>query len=122
LSHKCRHFGKLECAALADCKGFFDLWHLAHLQPFDGDRLASAVKAAFKRRKTPIPQEQPLALMRFADDPTKQMQWRAFNRRNIANEKPTELSEVIQRLREFLLPVLNSIRAQESSSARWAGR
>lgn len=101
-------------------KDFFDLWHLARLQSFDGNRLAGAVEATFKRRKTPIPQDDPLALTsRFADDATKQMQWTAFNRRNIANQKPPELRQVIERLREFLLPVLNSIRAQESFSGTW---
>lgn len=101
-------------------KDFFDLWHLARLQSFDGNRLAGAVEATFKRRKTPIPQDDPLALTsRFADDPTKQMQWTAFNRRNIANEKPPELPHVIERLREFLLPALNSIRSRETFSATW---
>lgn len=101
-------------------KDFFDLWHLTRLRSFDGNRLATAVMATFKRRKTPIPEETPLALTpQFADDSTKQMQWTAFNRRSVSSETPPALQQVIERLREFLLPVLNSIRAQESFSATW---
>lgn len=101
-------------------KDFFDLWHLARLQSFDGKRLAGAVEATFMRRKTPIPQAAPFALTsRFADDPTKQAQWTAFNRRNIATENRPDLPQVVEQLGEFLLPVLNSIRAQESYSRTW---
>jgi hypothetical protein len=38
----------------------------------------------------------------IADGPTKQIQWKAFNRRKITHEKPPELPQVNEGLREFL--------------------
>lgn len=60
-------------------KDFYDIWILARSHEFEGDRLARAIAATFARRKTEIPSERPDALTpAFADDATKQQQWKAF--------------------------------------------
>lgn len=43
-------------------KDFYDLWALAHHFEFEGERLARAIGATFKRRRTSIPESLPLAL------------------------------------------------------------
>lgn len=54
-------------------KDFYDLWMLAGLFEFEGDRLARAIAATFERRRTPIPAEAPLALTsEFHADASKQ--------------------------------------------------
>jgi hypothetical protein len=45
-------------------KAFFDLWYLAHGFAFAESPLCRAIRATFRRRKTPVPAEPPLALTR----------------------------------------------------------
>jgi predicted nucleotidyltransferase component of viral defense system len=102
-------------------KDFFDLWHLASFRAFDGARLAAAVQATFQRRKTPVPDGDPLALtVSFSEDPAKLAQWTAFCRRNITQQVPPGFPQVIEHLRRFLLPLLASIRSQTACSGKWA--
>jgi predicted nucleotidyltransferase component of viral defense system len=84
-------------------KDFYDIWILARTYEFKDDRLASAIKATFARRKTDIPKERPDALTKeFATDPTKIQQWNAFIQ-DIAVD-PGPLESVIEALTLFLLP------------------
>jgi predicted nucleotidyltransferase component of viral defense system len=43
-------------------KDFYDIWALSHAYKFEGDDLARAIAATFKRRRTAIPAERPDAL------------------------------------------------------------
>ena len=53
-------------------KDFFDLWVLARGFPFEGPTLSRAIGATFRRRKTDLPAEAPLALTaEFGADPGK---------------------------------------------------
>ena len=100
-------------------KDFYDLWHLAQRDAFEGPALTEAVRATFDRRETPIPDAAPLALSDgFALDAVKQTQWRAFVRRGRVNDEAA-LSEVIKSLRGFLLPVLQAARANSPLDERW---
>ena len=100
-------------------KDFYDLWHLAQRDAFDGAMLTEAVRATFARRQTPVPDAAPLALTDgFALDVDKQTQWRAFVRRGRLNQEAT-LSEVIEVLQAFLLPVLQAARANSPLDERW---
>lgn len=100
-------------------KDFYDVWHLARQDAFDGPTLAEAVRATFARRGTPLPPVAPLALTdEFAADTRKQTQWRAFVRRGrLSDEAP--LAEVVNLLRAFLLPVLDAARRESGLDARW---
>jgi hypothetical protein len=90
-------------------KDFFDLWYLAGNFEFDGQRLATAVRATFDRRETPLPAEPPVGMSpAFAHDPAKQKQWSAFVARSRLLEQPEGLTEVIGKLREFLWPVIGA--------------
>lgn len=89
-------------------KDFYDLYTLAERFPFDGQLLVNAVKATFKRRNTDIPLEPPIALTdEFSRDRTKQAQWKAFVRK-IAASQESDLVIVLERLKNFLLPVLHA--------------
>jgi hypothetical protein len=88
-------------------KDFFDLWVLSTHSNFNGVLLARAVTATFERRNTPLPQIIPIGLSdEFINDVHKIKQWQAFLRKNALS--PISLSEVIIKLREFLLPPLHS--------------
>lgn len=90
-------------------KDYYDLDLLRRTYPFD-DRLADAIRATFARRMTPIPTTVPIGLSdAFAQDPTKQVQWRAFLRKSgAADEEPLE--QVVTGLRDWLWPVLAVVR------------
>jgi len=63
-------------------KDSYDLWRLSHDFNFDG--LTDAIKSTFKRRRTEVPSDTPLALTdEFSRDPQKAKQWQAFLKRAV---------------------------------------
>ena len=87
-------------------KDFYDLVVLSKMFEFDGGLLLQAVRATFERRRTPLPESDPVALTpAFYDDAAKQQQWRAFQKR--ANcENHGDLPAIMAALRIFALPLL----------------
>ena len=99
-------------------KDFYDVWYLATTFDFDGDRLASAIRATFERRGTPLPTEPPVALTHeFAADAGKAVQWQAFVRKARVHGG-VGLDEVIKVNAAFLWPLAAFAGAQPA--ARWA--
>jgi hypothetical protein len=95
-------------------KDYFDLWVLARQTKVDFDVLTRAIHATFERRGTLIPAIPPLGLTdEFARDDAKARQWAAFQRKNGLN--PLPLIEVIETLRQFLLPVLSGLVAANAN-------
>lgn len=106
-------------AANTRMKDFFDVWLLARGFTFGGATLARAIAATFRRRKTPVPADVPLALTSgFAGDRTRQQQWSAFLRR-IGHEDGPEFTDVVSRLAEFLVPALHAIHMDVDFLQRW---
>jgi hypothetical protein len=101
---------KLEAATVlgltnSRMKDFFDLNWLCRHREFDLAVLREAVRNTFARRGTPMPKGLPVALTQeFASDPGKLTQWSAFLRKN--DLKADSLGAVVERLAEFLGPVL----------------
>jgi hypothetical protein len=82
-------------------KDYFDLWVLLQHGNLEPVLLARALVATCNRRGTTLPVDWPAGLTdRFAADPDKQTQWRAFLRRNLLDAP--ELPVVISGLREGL--------------------
>ncbi len=80
-------------------KDFFDLWVLLRDATLDDAELQRAVKATFARRRTAMPGAHPIGLSNvFADDATKQLQWRAFLKKN--KLEPMDLGEAVRTIRE----------------------
>ncbi len=110
---------KLEAAVQLDIdnsrmKDFYDLDWLARHRNFDSETLRRAVTQTFERRGTALPVTPPFALTdAFASDATKQVQWKAFLRKNKLDGSPLE--EVIARLSVFLLPLLS----REAKAKTW---
>lgn len=101
---------KLEAAVQLDIansrmKDFYDLDWLCRHREFDFATLRAAIHNTFARRGTTLPQDTPFALTQeFATDSTKQIQWKAFLRKN--KLEGTSFEDLIARLSLFLLPVL----------------
>lgn len=90
-------------------KDFYDIFILGKDFEFNGPVLVKAVKATFKRRKTEIPAEIPIALTdEFGKDEAKAMQWQAFIRKNDLEGGTPKFLTVLANLRDFLLPLLEA--------------
>lgn len=102
-------------------KDFYDLYVLARDFAFDGDTLTRAIQATFRRRKTVIPRETPLALTdEFGRDEIKSVQWRAFVHKSRLAQGMPELLEVLSYLREFLLQPLEAVSRQVNVPKDWS--
>ncbi len=100
-------------------KDFYDLHRLASSAEFDGPTLVEAVRATFGRRQTPLPDKEPLVLTaEFLTAPEREVQWRAFLRRGRL-EAPPDARELVEDLREFLLPVLKAAASGREFPATW---
>jgi hypothetical protein len=83
-------------------KDFFDLWVLLHDTTLDDAELRRAIEATFARRQTTIPNALPIGLSdAFAADATKQVQWKAFLRKNELDA--LDLTDVVRYVRERAL-------------------
>jgi hypothetical protein len=90
-------------------KDFYDIWFLSKNMELDKLTRAEAIKETFKRRVTALPRITPIALTEaFSKEATKQLQWKAFLRKNRLNEK-INLEQVAKEIEEFLMPVIDSI-------------
>jgi len=104
-------------------KDFFDIWRLSEDFEYDGKVLQKAIQATFKRRETEIPDKVPIVFTpEFANNPSKQVQWKAFLRK-ITPEK--EISEgnfeiVIKSISEFIFPVFQAINRLQEFERKWA--
>lgn len=98
-------------------RDFFDVRTLAQREPFDGQRLARAIRETFERRQTTVPAE-PLALTpAFADVAGKRDQWNAFLRKNGLPQE--DVATVVEDVGSFLLPVVSSLVARGDFDRVW---
>lgn len=101
-------------------RDFFDIHALSENRPFDGDVLTRAVRATFERRRTPIPESLPLAMTpAFAAIRAKQTQWQAFLGKSALSSAPTQLSDVVLRIAEFLGPITKAARGSATLKLAW---
>jgi len=100
-------------------KDFYDVWFLSQSYAFDGSVLATAIGKTFARRDTPIEPATVAFSEAFAQDATKQAQWRAFVRKAALDNAPVELAEVIGGIRGFLQPVAKALAVDESFDKVW---
>lgn len=101
-------------------RDFFDVDALAEHTSFDGPGLASALRATFERRGTPIPSRVPLALTPdFAASSEKQTQWSGFLKKNRLSSTPKDLGQVVERLARFLGPVIDAARLESNVDLAW---
>jgi len=96
-------------------KDYFDLHFLADNFPFEGRLLGQTIRSTFEYRGLPIDSLEPIPIgldKAFGEDRDKQTQWGLFLSRSELQAPP--LPETVGRLQNFLLPVLDSIRAKRA--------
>jgi predicted nucleotidyltransferase component of viral defense system len=104
-------------------KDFFDIWLLSRSFDFDGPILREAIEKTFEQRGTVLPIGEPVALTaEFSGNTQKRAQWEGFIRRMKLRDVPS-LTEIVDRLREFLMPPLRAASGGEDCDFKWvAGR
>ncbi len=100
-------------------KDFYDIWLLRQNLKFQGEVLAEAIKTTFANRLTSLPVSLPNALTaRFAGNEAKINQWKAYLRKNRFDVE-IDLTEVVQSISEFLMPVVISLIENRNFSLLW---
>ena len=101
-------------------RDFFDVFMFAALKPIEGKALVLALRKTFERRRTVIPGEIPVAFTpEFAAVRDKQVQWRAFLKKNGLTSAPEKFGRVIENLAQFLKPAINAARTGASFAKDW---
>jgi len=103
-------------------KDIHDLRTLLTDFDFDGITLRDAIANTFERRKTSLPAngEMPLVFTEaFYNDDSKQKQWDSFLKKNRTYVRPEELRSVVLAMRDFLMPVVDSVIASAAFTKKW---
>lgn len=104
-------------------KDYYDVWFLCNEFQFEGTKLKKAIESTFNRRRTKVPEDTPTSLAAdFFENSQKQDQWVGFLERNDLSTEDLSLKEVVNELREFLLPVFDSINSSETLEKKWLPR
>jgi predicted nucleotidyltransferase component of viral defense system len=108
-------------AANSRMKDFYDIWMLSERRVFEGDVLAAAIEATFKRRQIGVPLAAPLALTAaFFEDPNKINQWQIFIQKVRAQNEAPSFENVAQALISFLMPTAKAISTGKRFPSQWA--
>ncbi|MFA5866438.1 MAG: nucleotidyl transferase AbiEii/AbiGii toxin family protein [Actinomycetota bacterium] len=102
-------------------KDFIDVWLLSQEFDFAGKSLAEAIEATFKSRGLSLPIENPVALTdEFSSDTDKIAQMRSFiaDKTNLKGAS-AELAEIVDELRDFLMPVVGAILDGSAEHMTW---
>lgn len=98
-------------------KDFYDVWQLLEYFEFDGKVVQAAIEKTFANRNTALPQEDHILFSNsFLDGKT--VQWNAFIRK-LKIENVTEMGEVLNAIRMFLIPLLNASQQRMVFEKRW---
>ena len=97
-------------------KDFYDLWALSRQHNFYGHQLSKAIELTFKNRGTSLKQEITAFKEEFISK--KENEWRSFIKR-LNQEHPPSLSDVIESLKLFLLPVVKTLTTKEPAPKQW---
>jgi predicted nucleotidyltransferase component of viral defense system len=101
-------------------KDFSDVAIAARRVAFDGESLAVALRATFRRRGTAFPDGEIVALSeQFVQDSSAQANWKAFATRNQQTEFES-LQQVVSELRRFLHEPVAHARSTELFTAQWS--
>jgi predicted nucleotidyltransferase component of viral defense system len=92
-------------------KDYYDLWRLSQCWSFDGRQLVTSVSDTLSKRKTEVPMGLPPGLSKEYARRWDQT-WRGLADRFDRDEELPPLADILDQLREFLLPVLQAVNHQ----------
>jgi len=99
-------------------KDYYDIWQMLETIQFEMSRVEAAITATFKRRGTKITSDEPDGLSQeFAH--LRADAWVRLRKRFELEEDLPPMEDVIQRIQEFLMPVVEAIDRGVSFDRRW---
>ncbi len=98
-------------------KDFYDVWQLIEHFEFDGKVVQAAIEKTFANRNTTLPQEDHI-IFSSAFLESKLVQWNAFIRK-LKIENATEMGEILNAIKTFLVPLLNASQQGMVFDKRW---
>ncbi|MFC5557600.1 nucleotidyl transferase AbiEii/AbiGii toxin family protein [Ureibacillus thermophilus] len=102
-------------------KDFYDIFTLLSTENFDGRVVWEAIFETFQRRGTHLEKEHPVFSPSFAEDESRNKQWKAFLQRTGIKED-LQFPFVMEKIRDFLFPVYDSILNEEEYWKMWNSR
>ena len=100
-------------------KDYYDIWRMLETTQFEMSRVEAAITATFKRRGTKITSDEPDGLSReFAH--LRADAWMRLQKRFELEDDLPPMEDVIQRIQEFLMPVIEAVENGVSLDNRWA--
>lgn len=101
-------------------KDFYDIRVLSNEFRFSGTILKDSIQATLTRRGSGIPEGIPFALTPpFAEDRAKKLQWDAFIRKKKIDVNNETLSDIINKIKELLIPPLVALQRGEVFDENW---
>lgn len=101
-------------------KDFFDMYYLTTHFEFHRPTVVESVRRTLERRRTPIPERQPVALTsEYWNNPSRPAQVRAFARRAriaVPDDFPADCARMLD---AFFSPVLEDLRRDHAFSGIW---
>ncbi len=91
-------------------KDFYDVYIILQHMNIDNTELAEAIKATFRRRRTSLPSQLPVAFTEeFVCDGNKETQWQAFVKRSLLTDCELSFSRIVESIQQKLWPVVLSL-------------
>lgn len=100
-------------------KDFYDIWFLAEQFDFEGQILARAVAATFRRRGTSLTANPVAWTDELANDPARQQQWMAFIRRSTIANAPERFASVVFTVQTLLKPIVEACLSGDTPGTFW---
>lgn len=98
-------------------KDFYDIYALAEQFDFKGEDLKKAIVETFEHRRTSFDQIDVFS-EGFAKDKERNIRWEGFLKTKHVN-KDISLTQVIEKIRTFIEPVIISIREEDDFNYIW---
>jgi hypothetical protein len=99
-------------------KDFYDIYYLSRTFDFDGLKLQTAIQETLQNRGTAYEKDSFDRILALADDPDMQTKWRYFLKTLGNPDMP--FADVIAGIKAFLLPVWNTMMAEEELQFSWS--
>lgn len=102
-------------------KDYYDIWMISQCTPFERAELVQAITATLQRRGTDQPVDFPVALTdEFSGNQDKQYLWKGFLNRTVPERADLDLPRIVDELRTFLGPVIQTLSAPEAATGNWS--
>ena len=99
-------------------KDIYDILELSRIFSFNGNKIMTAIKKTFERRKTVIPSDTPIAFTKEFIN-AKNQNWKAFLSRSGLENDGILFSDTINELSLFILPILDAFAKKRSFPKKW---